>query len=103
MKACHECVGTNGMINVRGIGPMIGIEFDNKKEEIRKSLIIQELAPIGLGTVNRDLQYLGGHATYITFVVLNDHHNSRVKSIWKTTRTPEATNMTHLLLFDSSK
>jgi 4-aminobutyrate aminotransferase-like enzyme len=36
MKACHECVGTNGMINVRGIGLMIGIEFDNKKEEIRK-------------------------------------------------------------------
>jgi 4-aminobutyrate aminotransferase-like enzyme len=48
MKACHECIGTNGtngMINVRGIGLMIGIEFDSKKEEIRKSLIIQELAP----------------------------------------------------------
>jgi hypothetical protein len=45
MNACHERVGTNGMISVRGIGLMIRIEFDNKKEEIRKSLIIQERAP----------------------------------------------------------
>jgi 4-aminobutyrate aminotransferase len=32
-RACHELVGKNGIIDIRGIGLMIGIEFDDKNRK----------------------------------------------------------------------
>ncbi len=37
-RACHELVGKNGIIGIRGIGLMIGIEFDDKNRRDKKLL-----------------------------------------------------------------
>jgi 4-aminobutyrate aminotransferase len=37
-RACHELVGKNGIIDIRGIGLMIGIEFDDKNRRDKKLL-----------------------------------------------------------------
>jgi acetylornithine/succinyldiaminopimelate/putrescine aminotransferase len=39
-KACHELVGKSGAIDTRGIGLMIGVEFDDKNRRDKKILIL---------------------------------------------------------------